>query len=61
MALLLPPRLQVIPLLVLIIVYWAYMRFFVPLASYADMAAEVSGAPQPGVQGNCALRLRPAL
>mgnify|MGYP001811098030 CR=1 FL=1 len=33
---------QVIPLLVLIVLYWAYVRFFVPLAFFADLAAEVS-------------------
>ncbi|PRW60718.1 hypothetical protein C2E21_0718 [Chlorella sorokiniana] len=32
---------QVIPLLVLTVVYWAYLRIFVPLASFVDMFGEV--------------------
>ena len=32
---------QVIPLLVLTLVYWAYLRLFVPLASFVDMFGEV--------------------
>jgi len=32
---------QVIPLLVLTLAYWAYLRIFVPLASFVDMFGEV--------------------
>ena len=35
---------QVIPLLVLTLVYWAYLRLFVPLASFVDMFGEVGAA-----------------
>jgi hypothetical protein len=35
------PLWQVVPLLVLIVVYWAYFRFFVPMASFEDMVTEV--------------------
>jgi hypothetical protein len=38
------PLWQVVPLLVLIVVYWAYVRLFVPMASFCDMAAEVRRA-----------------
>lgn len=34
---------QVIPLLVLTVLYWAYLRIFVPLASLVDMFGEVGG------------------
>jgi hypothetical protein len=37
------PLWQVVPLLVLIVVYWAYVRLFVPMASFCDMAAEILG------------------
>lgn len=30
-----------IPLLVLIVLYWTYMRLFVPMASFVDMVGEV--------------------
>jgi hypothetical protein len=36
------PLWQVVPLLVLIVLYWLYVRFFVPMASLEDMVGEVS-------------------
>ena len=36
------PRPQVIPLLVLTVLYWIYMRVFIPLAAFGDMFGEVS-------------------
>lgn len=35
------PLVQVVPLLVLTALYWVYMRLVVPMASLADLAAEV--------------------
>jgi hypothetical protein len=42
------PLWQVVPLLVLIVLYWLYVRFFVPMASLVDTISEVIGnAPTP--------------
>lgn len=37
------PLWQVVPLLVLIVLYWLYVRFFVPMASLVDTISEVRG------------------
>lgn len=37
---------QVIPLMTVTLLYWTYMRLFAPMASLADLAAEVRRHPQ---------------
>lgn len=41
---------QVIPLLVLTLAYWVYLRLFVPLASFVDMFGEVGAGGGSGKQ-----------
>lgn len=35
-------------MLILIVVYWTYVRFFVPMASFGDMANEVGVQAREG-------------
>ncbi len=52
---------QVIPLLVLTLAYWAYLRIFVPLASFVDMFGEVRPVRCMCLCLCCAVVLRCAL